>query len=270
MVVPSAVGLGLLLLKIFFNSIKQDSLVSSTDGNTIFLDFYGLIWFQKMKFVPKWSFAVRCICSFIFVQRQPDLLVIFWHEMGYKFVAQIWPGQQTCRPSHIWFCLKDWASDVRVQNFPARLARSWPQDFFPVSLILLGLLGLDPICVFYLGRNFHFLGRKTLFQLPTLEISRRSTQLHTQAYNFKIKVTMYNFSCPGTLFHTYNGTKLHYRFDNDIMTIGLSIVYQWMSLFLSLHSYPGLESDKLMVLRHNIDFQNVTIKMSHHLFIYLP
>jgi hypothetical protein len=27
-----------------------------------------------------------------------------------KFVAQLKPGRQACRPSHVWLCLKDWAN----------------------------------------------------------------------------------------------------------------------------------------------------------------
>jgi hypothetical protein len=40
-------------------------------------------------------------------------LLAFWShwnsQLGDKFVSLVWAGRQTCRPSHIWLCLKDWA-----------------------------------------------------------------------------------------------------------------------------------------------------------------
>jgi hypothetical protein len=41
-------------------------------------------------------------------------LLAFWShwnsQLGDKFVSLVWAGRQACWPSHIWLCLKDWAT----------------------------------------------------------------------------------------------------------------------------------------------------------------
>jgi hypothetical protein len=69
-----------------------------------------------MKFAPRYSGCLH----------KPSLLVLIWHELGDKFVAQLGPGRQVCRPSHAKLGLKDWAigtklaSSLPIKNCPQR------------------------------------------------------------------------------------------------------------------------------------------------------
>jgi hypothetical protein len=73
----------------------------------------GLSWATNLSPSSKkqgdWIISYLCYFLLAFLSH--------WNsQLGNKFVSLVWARLQTCRPSHVWLCLKDWANGLLCQD----------------------------------------------------------------------------------------------------------------------------------------------------------